>query len=292
MQCSNNLKQIGLAMHTYHASHDTLPWNALYPWPPNSWQSPETYLGPSWLSLILPQLGQQALFDQIEFGQPYNWTNSSGAQPNLLAAQTVVGTFRCPSDGNAPTGRAVGPYQGKQNFADCAWWINIVKPGVTNYKGCSGSNWSDPFWIESTSGPNAYNYNGCDNGNGVEWRNWGGGITPVQPALSFDDIKDGLSLTFAVGEDVVGRNAYNGWRNTDGCLATCAIPLNYYDANDPTLYSDDYERNYSFASLHPGGGNFAMCDGSVHFVNDMIDIGVYRGLATVGAGETVPLPNN
>ncbi len=53
----------------------------------------------------------------------------------------------------------------------------------------------------------------------------------------------------------------------------------------------DWSRNYSFFSMHPSGGNFALCDGGVRYINDSIDINVYRGLATIAAGETVGLGN-
>ena len=49
----------------------------------------------------------------------------------------------------------------------------------------------------------------------------------------------------------------------------------------------DGGRNYSFFSRHPGGGQFAMIDGSVHFVQDSIDITLYRSLATIGGSEAV-----
>ena len=53
---------------------------------------------------------------------------------------------------------------------------------------------------------------------------------------------------------------------------------------------DDWSRTYSFFSQHPGGGNFGLCDGSVRFVNDFIDINVYRGLATIASAEVVVVP--
>jgi prepilin-type processing-associated H-X9-DG protein len=53
---------------------------------------------------------------------------------------------------------------------------------------------------------------------------------------------------------------------------------------------DDWSRGYSFFSMHPSGAGFSMCDGSVQFVNDLIDIRVYRGLATIAGGENVAVP--
>ena len=53
---------------------------------------------------------------------------------------------------------------------------------------------------------------------------------------------------------------------------------------------DNFARNYSFFSNHPGGGQFAMCDGSVTFVANEIDLNLYRALATISSGEQVTPP--
>ena len=53
---------------------------------------------------------------------------------------------------------------------------------------------------------------------------------------------------------------------------------------------NDFSRTYSFFSNHPGGGQFALCDGSVVFVSDDIDLNLYRGLATISSGEVVSPP--
>jgi prepilin-type processing-associated H-X9-DG protein len=280
-------------MHAYHQAHDTLPWNAIYANSPGD--KAIHYLGPSWMSLILPFVEQQPLYDQIRFGQYYDWI-SNGQQPNILAAQTVVPAFRCPSDDTCPNGRLVGPYAGPRGLEVCDWEINQIHAAITNYKACAGANWGSPWEYKTTYGPNAGNENGLDYGTGIAWRNWiafssSATMKGPFPPVAFHDITDGLSRTFAIGEAIANRNAFNGWRNTDGCTATCGIRLNSPVPNDPSPYSDDAMDNYSFSSQHPGGSNFGMCDGSVIFVSDTIEFQtVYHGLATIAGQEAVDLP--
>ena len=68
------------------------------------------------------------------------------------------------------------------------------------------------------------------------------------------------------------------------------MPLNYrrgIDKLDDASNASSWNRNFGFYSLHPAGGNFAMCDASVRFVADNIDTVSYRALATVEAGDTI-----
>ena len=97
MQCKNNLKQIALALHGYHAIHDTLPYAAPFAggllWP-----------GGTWPTMILPQLEQQGLYDQIDFN---DYITVQTKNPNIV--RTVVPVYVCPSDaGNTAVLEGVG----------------------------------------------------------------------------------------------------------------------------------------------------------------------------------------
>lgn len=179
------------------------------------------------------------------------------------------------------------PYPPGACCADNAWWIS-VGGAITNYKACAGGNWGwGDFVVAQTNVNPATDYDGLDHGNGIICRNWDG----LRPNCNAD-VKDGLSNTFALGEAVAGWCAWTDWRWSNGSTATCGIPLNYRAGTmdlRPVWY--DWSRNYSFFSMHPSGGNFALCDGGVRYINDSIDINVYRGLATIAAGETVGLGN-
>src|SRR5260370_5034748 len=88
MKCQNNLKQIGLALHSYHYSQGSFPPSRNYP-------SSHSY---SAHSRLLPYLEQSALFNSINFAAPLGYADPTNALP--LGAPVSV--FMCPSDATAP----------------------------------------------------------------------------------------------------------------------------------------------------------------------------------------------
>ncbi len=82
MQCTNNLKQCGLALHNYHLTHKTFPYGA---GGNGVWWS--------WSALILPFLEQSAVYDQIDFRFPYNVVHAA----NNEAMKNIIGVYQCPS---------------------------------------------------------------------------------------------------------------------------------------------------------------------------------------------------
>ena len=79
------------------------------------------------------------------------------------------------------------------------------------------------------------------------------------------------------------------WGHFNHSSGTCAIPLDYKQTNGDYYGRGDWPRNYSFHSLHTGGCNFALADGSVKFVRENIDLANYRAAATIRGGETLGL---
>jgi prepilin-type N-terminal cleavage/methylation domain-containing protein/prepilin-type processing-associated H-X9-DG protein len=304
-ECENNIKQIGLAMNNYESAFRYLPHNQ---GTSDHKGYPDTD-GFSWISQILPNLEFLPVYNSIKFDQKLNYSTSP--YDNLEAAQQKITTLICPSD--AGTAGLMGLTN------DSLMYPNPPAPiGCTNYKACAGSNWQylvdpwDPVLmkpIPSTTGkllniPNLYptaspyykgrNYNnpdGLDHGNGIICRN---NLDLVKnpnakPILTADnDIRDGRSRTYAVGEVVVKLCNYNAWYWFDGTTATCALPLNYKnpDSNPPNPADPTYlYYSYGFSSRHPQMANFCMCDGSVKSVHDDIDPFVYQAQATISAGE-------
>jgi hypothetical protein len=102
------------------------------------------------------------------------------------------------------------------------------------------------------------------------------------------DIHDGPSKTFFLGEAVPEWCGWSLWFWFDGSTATCGIPLNFrLTAIQPQNNSTDWQDTYGFMSRHRGGANFAMCEGSTHFISEQIDFQLYRALATIDGTETV-----
>ncbi|MBC8355828.1 MAG: DUF1559 domain-containing protein [Planctomycetes bacterium] len=84
MQCSNNLKQVAIAMHNYHDTYNSLP-------PAYTVDADGNKLH-SWRTLLLPFIEQAALYDQIDLDKPWD------APENLHLTEIVIPTYTCPSD--------------------------------------------------------------------------------------------------------------------------------------------------------------------------------------------------
>lgn len=269
MQCTNNLKQLGLGIQNYHDAHGLVPLNSRA-----ATDGGTVYV--SWMTGILPYVEQQNLFNKINF--KVSATNAA----NVPIFQTKISAYLCPSDAFTPPN---GQLPERRDL--------MTSGAVTSYKACAGSNWNygDHVGISSSKGLNSGNPNGLEWGNGLICSNR---FAPHTPQLRFASVTDGLSNTFAVGEAVPYWCRWTWWGGPNASTATCGIPLNYRKGLatvDLHAQWSDWSRTYSFFSLHPGGGNFAMVDGSVHFISDTINIALYRGLATVSGAETAQLPN-
>jgi len=255
MQCKNHLKQLCLAMHNYHDVHGTMPLNTSF----NASLGPE-YPTRSWIQGILPFVDQTALYDQIEHSAPL--------QENREVAEHVLPLLHCPSDSNP--GRL-----GNRADVPSDWEM-----GLTNYKSCGGDNWGwGVFQRASQSGRFAGKLDGMAWGNGLicAGRAW-----PI--TTRFSNVRDGTSNTFALGETVIDMTRWSWWFHSNSVAATCAVPLNY-----GLLLQDEnnWELNNGFMSQHPGGGQFAMVDGSVRMISGAIDLETYYALGTIAGGELV-----
>jgi prepilin-type N-terminal cleavage/methylation domain-containing protein/prepilin-type processing-associated H-X9-DG protein len=293
MQCTNNLKQLTLAWHNYSSSFGSFPVN----YQPAGTVYTATYSTCSWMQAILPQIEMEGLYSTLPPGQPLGRPTdppSSANHRSYQAARTAVSAYRCPSDAASDNGLlgtrsdGAGPTQLDPNELRA----------VTNYKACCGNNFIDgSTWAnKSPAGRWANDGNVLIHCNGVICSNSISGA-PSDPMIVRanttrpDDIKDGLANTFAIGEVLPANSVWTWWFCNNATVATCAIPLNY---RWPTIGTPtgtmDWTSNWGFSCSHPGGAGFSMCDGSVTFVSDNIDLGIYRALATIDAGETAQVP--
>lgn len=295
-QCKNNLKQLALACHNYSETHGTLPLNYGI-WSGND---PRDGKSSSWMAQILPFVDQEALYNEIDWdygvlNDPRQggraWRNPPVPSTNQWVAKTPVSAFICPSD----TQNGLFAFN-RANMANHLW-------GVNNYKGVAGANWAwgvhrnntnnraDPNyrWSETPWGRSG---NGLDAGNGIFFRNNGG---TVRKMCELKDVIDGTSNTLMIGEAVPEWCTHSLWFWYNGSTATTAIPLNAAPVCGGANGVDrntglrncrgDWPNNYSFMSRHPGGGHFALADGTVRFVNDSISRIVYLGLGTRAGAE-------
>lgn len=271
-QCRNHLRQLALAVHNYENSFRYLPinrygdysfsstWNGAYE-NSRSW---------SWLATILPYIDESVLWELADI------PNVELQNSNYLRAQ--VNVFHCPSDflsGN-------GTRREQSNYLR-----NNPYVGTTNYKGVQGANFGWGQWVNPPT--DGHGIDPWDDGDGMLFAmNW---VRPVR----FQDVRDGLSSTLMIGEDVYeegdpGANRFGlgfAWAHSVEACANAAMPINAKQADGTPCPIGDYTCRSGFKSRHPGGAHFAMGDGSVHFLRDNMALGLYRAMATRNGGEIV-----
>jgi prepilin-type N-terminal cleavage/methylation domain-containing protein/prepilin-type processing-associated H-X9-DG protein len=286
MKCSNNLKQIGLALHSYHDTNKSFPAGYI-DGNTNPASTPDNDVGPGWgwASFLLPFLEQGNVYKQINFSAPV------GVGSNAAVSQLPLVIFQCPSD----------PFQ--QAFT--VWPTNVVV-AHGNYVACNG--WEECF---NGAGGNPQPGPGNDGlagtygaaGRGAFYRN---------SSTRIADVTDGLTNTIFVGERCANHSpsTWTGAVAGGRCpawMATQPWTPPYSSPPGPAFDNADYGEALVLAhcnathlpsadnpfydpdtywSLHLGSGaNFLFGDGSVHFLNQGIDANTYQWLGTIAGGE-------
>ncbi|MDZ7619795.1 MAG: DUF1559 domain-containing protein [Patescibacteria group bacterium] len=278
VQCTNKMKQLGLAFHNYHSAHGAFPSGYISNKPATGtgWCYGESSCknhGAPWSVLILPYLEQTAIYDRFDFKKTFTSTShcpadGSYTSTNHVVWETPLSLYQCPSDRNS---------QGDVN--------NI------NYLGVQGGGNYDtaPCKINSR----AFFLNG------VLYHN---------SKTRIEHISDGSSNVFLLGETRYiptpphrpDGKTYGGWASgprmdSSGTnpysLASATLQINSVKGSggDPnTIVTDMYfQMSKLFGSFHSGGCNFTMCDGSVRFVSESINLATYQ--ATAVRNDGLPL---
>jgi prepilin-type processing-associated H-X9-DG protein len=258
--CQSHLKQIALAVDMYHDSQRRFP-QGQFKGPYGEGPDSQAW---SWLARLLPQLEENSLYSLG--GVPQKTLRDS------QIADRQIELFLCPSDGES--------YMGARLDAG-----NMVgfPVGQSNYKGVSGANWGHDSsqgltdigtdWVNpGTNGT----YDGQDYGDGILFR------SDFKVRRTRQLLRDGASKTYMIGEDVPLVNIWCSWPYANNAYGTCAIPPNLHVVNGGPSW---WPNSAGFRSEHGGGLHFAYADGSVHFISEEIDLGVYRAMATIAGGE-------
>ena len=244
MHCTNNLKQIALALHNYHDIHRTFPQGYIsQPAETEAW---------GWSVFVLPFLEEKTLYDALGV-KTYRLTDLLAMQPEnttvyIPLLQTPLSAYLCPSDTASP----------------------LLPRADRHFEGVTFDNGDHPGFE-----PSASSYMG-DRGlfdRGRAFRN--DGIFFGNSQVAFASITDGTSCTFFVGERDARccSGTWIGSRNPPGSgkwgafhlLARVSVKL-----NDPSSHGHD-TCDEGYGSRHPDGANFALCDGSVRFISNQIE---------------------
>ena len=258
-QCSNNLKQLGLALHNYHDVFKRFPSGCgetspagLTPWTAGNHRKG------SQLVKILPQMEQGPLHDQVPFDSDVDAWFGQAANRNIQ-----IPGYICPSDTLARTDRALSNYgtsMGSQNMGSQGGWCTAYNGHINGATGHGSTN--DP---ESVSGI----------------------FSRYHWAARFADITDGTSNTIAMGEirPNCGDHHYHGWWESNSLWTATRAPINYatcqnepgYQANSCNAWNN-WQTSQGFKSRHPGGAQFLFCDGSGQFLSETMDYQMYQYL--------------
>jgi prepilin-type N-terminal cleavage/methylation domain-containing protein/prepilin-type processing-associated H-X9-DG protein len=271
--CTNNLKQIGLAIHNYHDAYNQLPPARV---------GRDAYA--TWPILVAPFLEAQNLANLWD-------TSKIFQEQSDLARITTVKVFFCPSR------RAPMTSPPDQNGASGADGNGHLEGACGDYACCAG---------DGNDNRNTQDANGAMISPLVLNPAEGDGNPYPKPILSvrsrtdFGKITDGLSNTFLVGEKHV-REGELGWAADGDDAYYSGFDYRsaqrgagrYKDGNGnwvdkPLMKMTDAASTIRFGSWHPGICNFVFCDGSVHAVPDSIDIDILRRLAVRNDGEVIP----
>ncbi len=270
MQCSNNVKQTALACHNYESTFKTFPAGGIVTYTAaalnglnssNFCSRGSDRTQAPWSVLILPYLEESNLYNQFDFSRLFTGSsNVPGQAPNTTLFFVNMKKYQCPSDPNSTSTTNNSNYLGVQGGGP---------PSGVGSAPCS-----------SQLGQRVFFQNGC---------------IYLNSRTRFGDISDGTTNTFLIGES---RYMPTPNMRTDGFHASWAsglkadsafgVPLTFTAAVLQINAQKECRPGVAdcfnfvsrlFGSQHVGGCMFGMADGSVQFVNQNIDITIYRQMA-------------
>lgn len=276
-QCTNQLKQIGLALHNYHDRSKMFPYSSSYNC---STASPVFATRHTWVELTMPFFEQSAMYGQINF----SIDNSAGTNATLLT-NFRIDLLTCPSD---PRGLDMKPY----SQAGFDGWNSAATPTqALNYPLCAGSIRPDGDTPDCVTGgvavfcitETASSWGTCDAS-----RRTPGIFNRSVTKSTMAKITDGTSNTFMAGERLAH---YLNW----GGVYSVNFPIAFtgQKPNSPTsdlTNSANYRANGGFSSQHPGGLNMLVGDASVRFISQTIDFPTWCYLGDQAEGQAVSMP--
>lgn len=258
-QCGNNLRQLGLGLHNYASPRENLPRGVYAGW------------GHSWTAEVLPFIEQQNLYDTIP--TPWNddgWYGGGDARSLALRQlmQTPVATFKCPSE---PSG-----------IVDPRTINGLENRAINSYLACAGGN-------AANDNAGMVNSNGMFNAVRVA------GITKPTPRKRLSELVDGTSNTVAISEATHLNDEpfladrflfFHADADTgQGHDFSEALGSTFYRINLTHKSSVGNEVECSYSSFHPGGVNICLADGSTTFIDQEIDLEVWRAYGSIKGGE-------
>jgi type II secretory pathway pseudopilin PulG len=293
MSCSNNLKQISLAIHNYESAYKTMP---------PSWSLPPGGAGWSMQARILPFIEQGGIADEIDYSRGYTSSSVNVDGVTIPISSLRVAALQCPSDPlDQPRMGAAGPEYYKLNYASNAGSWFVFDP--------TNDNIGDGMF-----GPNRYmGFRDCLDGLSntlalAEVKGWtpyyrdlataGDMAMPIQPA-EICSLGGSFKTDTGHTEWVDGRAHQASFTTTftPNTKVLCTATGAQYDVDWTNMREGldmtNPARTYAAVtsrSYHVGGVQVGVLDGSVRFVTDSIDRDLWHGLSTRNGREVVSWP--
>ncbi len=266
MQCSNNLKQLGLAMHNYHAAHGTLPFAASH-WGHGGW-----------VKMTLPYIEQQAMAD--------NWdeTKLYLQQPNLDLCRMPLATHICPSDVRTRSSWGGNAYE----MANFNYAVNLGNTSVYRVSPLNGVTFRGaPFHYEEGVTADIETFDFASIRDGTTSTLMFAEVRQAPTSLATDSTHKDLRgliwyghqtgfTTHEAPNTTVPDYVQNGWCPKPDLAADIGMPC----ANESGQKSGATPKNLFARSTHPGGVQVTLCDGSVRFISESIELATWRNLGS------------
>jgi prepilin-type N-terminal cleavage/methylation domain-containing protein/prepilin-type processing-associated H-X9-DG protein len=287
-QCTNNLKQIGLALHNYHSINDCIP--------PSGCAGGQGYQNYSMKCRLLPNLEQQQLFNAINFNIN-NWWSPVGYVDymNNTVKMVNIASFNCPSDGPGPiVNGGVSQYPNNIGMARYsngwypggpAWFLGddrILNQKITFASFNDGLS-NTAMFSEFVKGKQANAKNGVH----LVYQ----GITGATIAPMTD-----VTLPYQINKQCQAApltaytNAWD-WKGEYWMTHDMGRGGGYTHVMLPNQKSceagSQVDGFVGSSSMHPGGVNVMMADGSVRFIKNSVSQLIWYGVATMDGGESI-----
>lgn len=295
-QCSNNIRQIAIALHNYHDTVGRFPPGGIHnshgpaiPWydgaNSTSWRA-------SWLLCVLPQLEQQGLYELYNFNR-----RARDGGDNAEVVGTAIKTLICPSVGTEQASwvlsEGVNPVFAKGNYAAC-----FSAGSAYSQTSFSGANMDFERAVFNAAGH--YGAQMADIKDGTS------NVVAVSEILTRDSSADGrgawayptgsffsggLAQSCSSADNMTEAPKVPNGNALQDCRADqpswCSGPTTGGDVSRLRCLGGANRPNIAARSYHPGGVHAMLADGSIRFINDSIDAETWKRLLCIHDGETI-----
>ena len=275
--CSNNLKQIALAMHLYHDARGAFPWGGSMG--DDFLNGPNTgNHGFNWRVWILPYNEEASLWDQLSALDPTTAGCSSTAWKNRSQHQTRIAWLRCPSETKPIVGTGYsGSYSpssaARANYVASAGPVAGYPDGVNISLGCGLCLPTQANCLCTNQG--GWHFASADTAGGS------GMFALRKTSIAIHNVTDGTSKTLLAGESKIteGTNGAAQWMDPLSMASTV------YGVNTTAYNTTYYDK--TFSSFHGSGANVVFVDGSDQWISNTIDLFTLSYLGTRARGDQV-----